>query len=141
MRVQELMFLMYILLSLLSVLLLLEGYSLMRLHGLSVKKRRKWMRIPVPSDKAITCRILEPLREAATTEFLVGDITMAGICFYADRKITNQIVKLNIKFPFTTFKDAATVWGKIVYSTRSKGEDRYRTGVSYLRKLSTGGGK
>jgi hypothetical protein len=128
--------LLYVLLSLLSLLLLMEGYSLFRMREMSFRRRRRWMRIKVPNDKAITCRILEPIREAGTSEYLVDDITMAGICFYADRRVDRQIVKLSIKFPFTTFKDAATVWGKVVYSTKCSDGERYRTGISYLRRLS-----
>ncbi|MGE5308508.1 MAG: hypothetical protein ACM3OC_05460 [Deltaproteobacteria bacterium] len=129
-------FLLYILLVLLSLLLLMEGYSLLRLREASMKKRRKYLRVKVPNDKAITCRVVEPLKEAGAKEFLVDDITMAGICFYADHKLDKQIVKLNIKFPFMTFKDAATVWGKVVYSNRCSNEDRFRTGISYMRRFA-----
>jgi hypothetical protein len=132
---REITILLYVLLTLLSVLLLLEGYSLFSIHALSLRKRRRWMRIKVPNEKAITCRILEPIRDASLTEFLVEDITMGGLAFFSDRKIDRQIVKLSIKFPFTTFKEAATVWGKVVYSTRCASEERYRTGVAYLRRL------
>ena len=126
----------YVLLVVLSALLLLEGYSLLRLRDSALRRRRKWMRIKVPSSKAITCRIVEPLKDASTKEYLVDDITMAGIAFYADRKFDRQIVKLSIKFPFTTYKDAASVWGRIVYSGRIANEEKYRVGISYMKRLT-----
>lgn len=107
---KDIAFLLYVLLGLLSILLIMEGYSLIRLREVSFNKRRRWMRVKVPDGKTISCRIVEPLRDASLTEFIVEDITMAGMCFYADRKIDRQIVKLSIRFPFTTFKDAASVW-------------------------------
>ena len=125
-----------VLLILLSALLLLEGYSLLRLREVALKRRRKWLRIKVPSNRAITCRIMEPVKDASTKEYVVDDITMAGIAFFADRKIDREVVKLNIKFPFTTYKDAATVWGKVVYSSRSGNDDKYRIGISYMKKLT-----
>lgn len=127
---------MFVLLLLLAFLLLIEGYRLLNLRAISMKRRRKWMRIKVPTDKAITCRIMEPVKDASTKEYIVDDITMAGIAFYADRKIDRQIVKLSIKFPFTTFRDAATVWGKVVYSSRFPNEEKYRIGISYMKKLA-----
>lgn len=124
-----------VLLSLLAVLVAMEGHNLLRLREATMKKRRRWMRIKVPSDKAITCRIVEPIKDAGIKEFLVDDITMAGISFYCDRKLEKQIMKMSIKFPFTTFKEAATVWGKVVYCGRTGTEERYRTGISYIKKL------
>lgn len=129
--------LLYILLSLLAILLLMESYSLIRLHEISLKKRRRLMRIKVPKDKAITCRILEPLKDARMSEFIVDDITMAGISFFADRKIDKQIVKLSIRFPFTTYKDAAAVWGRVAYSTKCADSEMYRTGIAYMRNMRT----
>ncbi len=126
--------LLYVLLALLSALLLMEGHSLLRLRQISFKKRRKLMRIKVPPDKAITCRVLEPLRDASTKEFLVDDITMAGISFFADHRLEREIVKLSIRFPFTTHREAATVWGKVAYSAKCGTEERYRTGISYMKR-------
>ena len=125
----------YIQMILLASLLLIQGYSMLKLNRIGLLKRRHWLRIKVPSEKSVTCRIVEPIIEASPKEFFVDDITMAGMCFIADRKINKGIIKLNIKFPFTTFKDAATVWGKVAYSTRSGGDDKFRTGIEYIRRL------
>ena len=132
----NILFLLYAQLTLLAILLIMQGYALFRFRRLGMLKRRRWLRIKVPSDKAVTCRIVEPITEASPKEFLVDDITMAGICFYADRKIEKGIIKLNIKFPFTSFKDAATVWGRVAYCGKSAGDDKFRTGIQYIRKLS-----
>jgi c-di-GMP-binding flagellar brake protein YcgR len=127
--------LLYALLILLGFLLSIEGYNFVRMHMLPPSKRRRLLRIKVPRDKAITCRILEPLKETGTKEFMVDDITLAGISFFADRVIDRQIVKLGIRFPFMTFKDAASVWGKVVYCNRcGEDGDRYRIGIAYLRR-------
>jgi len=97
------------------------------------KKRRRWARIRVPNEKMITCKIAEPLEFAGDKEFLVDDINVAGIAFFANKQIEKTILKLFVKFPFTTFNEASTVWGKVVYCKKLENTENYRVGISYVR--------
>jgi hypothetical protein len=97
------------------------------------RKRRRWARIRVPNEKMITCKIGEPAEFAEDKEFLVNDINVAGISFFADKEITKTVIKLFVRFPFTTFNEASTVWGRVVYCNKIEESPRYRVGIFYVR--------
>jgi len=97
------------------------------------KKRRRWARISVPNEKMITCRISEPEELAGNTEFLIGDINVAGISFFTNKEMEKINLKLLIKFPFSSFNEASTVWGKIVYCKKIGDSQKYRVGICYVR--------
>ncbi len=97
------------------------------------KKRRHWARIRVPNEKMITCKIAEPSEFSGEKEFLIDDINVAGIAFFCNKQIAKSVLKLYVKFPFTTFNEASTVWGKVVYCNRLGDTERYRVGISYVR--------
>lgn len=118
-------------LFLLSMLLILQGYALYLKRGATSRKhRRRWARITVPTERMISCRIMEPPGD--DSEYLVHDINMAGIAFYTGKRLEKGIVKLSVRFPFTTFREAGTAWGRIVYCNQ-EGE-RYRVGLAYMRR-------
>jgi hypothetical protein len=97
------------------------------------KKRRRWARIRVPNEKVITCKIGEPSEFASDKEFLVDDINVAGIAFFSDKPIAKTALKLFVRFPFTTFNEASTVWGKVVYCNTFADSGKYRVGICYVR--------
>ncbi|MCX5708200.1 MAG: hypothetical protein NTY14_04400, partial [Candidatus Omnitrophica bacterium] len=97
------------------------------------KKRRRWARIRVPNEKVITCKIGEPLEFSGDKEYLVDDINVAGIAFFSDKPIDKTALKLFVRFPFTTFNEASTVWGKVVYCNTFAGSGKYRVGICYVR--------
>lgn len=98
------------------------------------KKRRRWARIRVPNEKMITCKIAEPTEFAGDKEFLVDDINVAGIAFFCNKQIERTVLKLFVRFPFTTFNEASTVWGKVVYCKKIDDSGKYRVGISYVRQ-------
>ncbi len=97
------------------------------------RKRRRWARIRVPNEKMITCKIAEPPEFSGDKEFLVNDINVAGIAFFSDKPIDKTVLKLFVKFPFTTFNEASTVWGKVVYCNAFGDAGKYRVGICYVR--------
>jgi hypothetical protein len=126
--------LLYVLLFLLSVLLVLQGYQMFRTRKRALGRRRRWGRIKVPDEKMIICRITEPATVASDVEYLVDDVNMAGIAFISGKKFEKIIIKLLIKFPFTSFKEAGIVWGRIAYCNKLADAEKYRVGVAYIRK-------
>ncbi len=129
---QNLMFLL-VLWFLLLVSLIGLFYIFSKIKQGENKKRRKWARINVPNEKMITCKISEPLEYSSNSEFLINDINMAGIAFSSNREIKKKILKLLVKFPFTTFNEASTVWGKVIYCNKIGDTEKYRVGISYFR--------
>jgi hypothetical protein len=132
---KEIIVVLYIQMFLLSLFLVLEGYSLYRNSKLKAMTRRRWARIKVPNEKMITCKVLYPDSIAGDREFLINDINMGGISFFSNQKIDNIFLKLNVKFPFTTFKEAGIVWGKVVYCNKIPESEKYKVGISYTRKV------
>jgi hypothetical protein len=118
---------------LLSVSVTALAYMFMKSFESKSKKRRRWMRIRVPNEKMITCKIAEPEQLAGDKEFLINDINVAGISFFCDKEIGKVILKILVKFPFTTFNEASTVWGKVVYCNKVGDLDKFRVGISYVR--------
>ena len=102
------------------------------------RKRRRWSRIRVPNEKMITCKIGEPPEFAGDKEFLVNDINVAGISFFPDKEIGKTVIKLFVKFPFTTFNEASTVWGRVVYCNKVGDSTKYRAGIFYVRPKKRG---
>ncbi|MCX7927914.1 MAG: hypothetical protein N2606_07265 [Candidatus Omnitrophica bacterium] len=102
------------------------------------KTRRRWARIKIPSQKAITCKIVEPEDIASDTEFLVNDINVGGISFYSPKQIKKTTIKLLVRFPFTSFQEASSVWGKVVYCNQLPNSENYRVGISYIRHRKGG---
>ncbi len=123
---------------LLSVSAVAIAYLVSRYFRLREKKRRRWARIRVPNEKMITCKIGEPAELADDKEFLVNDINVAGISFFADKEIEKTVIKLFVRFPFTTFNEASTVWGKVVYCNKVGDSSKYRVGIFYVRPKKRG---
>jgi hypothetical protein len=125
----------FIQMLLLSLFLVLEGYALYINSKRKAMTRRRWARIKVPNEKMITCKVLYPDSFPANKEFLINDINMGGISFFSDQKIENIFLKLNVKFPFTTFREAGIVWGKVVYCNKVPDIEKYKVGISYTKKI------
>jgi len=51
------------------------------------KTRRRWARIKVPTDKRMTCRIIEPEDISSDADYLIDDINMAGIAFFSPKAL------------------------------------------------------
>jgi len=102
------------------------------------KTRRRYARIRVPNEKMITCRITEPRSLAGETEYMVNDINVAGIAFSADKIIEKTMLKLSIRFPFTDFNEASSVWGRVVYCNKIGDSQKYRVGICYIRQKRRG---
>ncbi len=122
-----------LLLSIIAVVFIF--FTLSKAKG---KKRRRWARIRVPNEKMITCRISEPRELAGDTEFLISDINVAGIAFFTNKEIEKTNLKLLVKFPFSSFNEASTVWGKVVYCKKVGDSQKYRVGISYVRQKKRG---
>jgi hypothetical protein len=123
---------------LLSVSVVSLAYLFSKYMKARERKRRRWARIRVPNEKMITCKIGEPQELADDKEFLVNDINVAGISFFADKEISKTVIKLFVRFPFTTFNEASTVWGKVVYCNKVGDSPRYRVGIFYVRPKKRG---
>ncbi|MFH1001877.1 MAG: PilZ domain-containing protein [bacterium] len=108
------------------------------LYKAKCKKRRRWARIRVPNEKMITCRISEPRELSGDTEFLISDINVAGIAFFTNMELEKTNLKLLVKFPFTSFNEASSVWGKVVYCKKVGDSQKYRVGISYVRQKKRG---
>ncbi len=124
----------YILLGLfaaaIAVFLLLVGGPWQNALG---QKRRRWMRIKVPHEKKLACRILEPFELASDIDYLVDDINMGGISFFSDKEMVRGPIQLLLKFPLATYKEAGVVNARVAYC-RKMPDGRYRVGVAYLRR-------
>ncbi len=131
---KENMMLLLVLLFLLIVSVFALLYMAFKFIGEKRKRRRRWARINVPTEKMITCKISEPREFAGDSEFIVNDINMAGIAFFTNKKIEKTRLKLFVKFPFTSFSDASTVWGKVAYCNKVSDSDKYRVGICYVRQ-------
>jgi len=125
----------YALLIILSALIIFSGYYFLRNIKENKKKRRRWARVRVPSEKTISCRIVEPSRYASDTEYLLEDINMAGIAFFCNQKLENTVLKLLIKFPFAHYKEAGSVWGRVVYCNKVPDMEKYRVGIAYIKRI------
>jgi hypothetical protein len=132
---KEIIVILYIQMFLLSLFLVFEGYALYKNSKRKAMTRRRWARIKVPNEKMITCKVMYPDSLAADREFLINDINMGGISFFSDQKIENIFLKLNVKFPFTTFKEAGIVWGKVVYCNKVPDTEKYKVGISYTKRV------
>ncbi|MBU0503588.1 MAG: hypothetical protein ABH882_03135 [Candidatus Omnitrophota bacterium] len=95
--------------------------------------RRKFFRAGVPRDK-LMCKIIEPASISTNKEFSILNISVMGIAFENDDKIDHDNVRLAIKFPFTSYDDAAFVWGRVVYSNKMLNKDKYLIGIAFIRK-------
>ena len=96
-------------------------------------KRRRWMRIKVPLEKKMACRILEPFELASDIDYLVDDINMGGIAFFTDKEIIRGPIQLLLKFPFASYKEAGKVNARVAYCKKQP-DGRFRVGVAYLRR-------
>ena len=112
-------------------------YVILKFIRAKNKKRRRWARIRVPNEM-ITCKIAEPREFSGNDEFLVNDINVAGISFFTNKPIDSVIIKMLVRFPFTTFNEASTVWGKVVYCNKMHESDKYRVGICYVRQKKRG---
>lgn len=99
-----------------------------------MRERRKWGRIPVP-DKKLSCRITEPDDIASEAEFLINNINAMGISFNSNKEfLKDTVLRLRVKFPFTTYEDTGNVWGRIAYSRKIPNKNAYSIGFEYIRK-------
>lgn len=98
-----------------------------------MEERRKFYRAAVPPNK-LMCRIIEPASIATDTEFSILNISVMGVAFESDKKIEHDNIRLAIKFPFTTYEDAAYVWGRVVYSNKILNKNKHLTGIAFIRK-------
>lgn len=96
-------------------------------------ERRQFFRAAVPPEK-LMCRIIEPASIAANTEFSILNISVMGVAFESDENIDHDSIRLAVKFPFTTYDDAAYVWGRVVYSNKMLNKDKYLVGIVFIRK-------
>jgi len=122
-----------VLLFLLAATTVFAGYMLYSFLTAKRKKRRRWARIKVPNEKMITCKIAEPRELAGDAEFLINDINVGGLAFFSNKEIADTHIKLFVRFPFTTFHEASTVWGKVVYCRKIGDSQKYRVGICYVR--------
>lgn len=95
--------------------------------------RRRWARIKVPSDKRMTCRIIEPNALASNIDYFIDDINMSGIAFFSSKALPKKAIRLLIRFPFADYGEAANVTGRIAYS-REVSRDKFRIGIEYMRE-------
>ncbi len=98
-----------------------------------MNEKRKFYRSEVPLDK-LKCKIIEPVSIANNTEFSILNISVMGIAFESDEKIDHDSIRLAIKFPFTSYEDAAYVWGRVVYSNKMLHNDKHLIGIAFIRK-------
>ena len=106
--------LLYILMFLLSVLLILQGYQLYHVYKTNLARRRRWGRIKVPNEKMITCRIAEPAGLASDFEYLVNDINMAGLSLYTEKKI-EKIIKEVKNCAVSVYKELGNGFDEVIY--------------------------
>lgn len=123
-----------VLLFLLAVTVIAFGYMIVKYLKSKKGKRRRWARVKVPNQKMITCKIAEPRPAAGDTEYLVNDINVGGLAFFTNKEVEKTMVKLLVRFPFTTFSEASTVWGKVVYCNKFGDQEKFRVGISYQRQ-------
>jgi hypothetical protein len=57
-----------------------------------------------------------------------------GITFESDEKIDHDNIRLAIKFPFTSYDDAAYVWGRVVYCNKMLNKEKHLIGIAFIRK-------
>jgi len=122
-----------VLLFLLAATIVFAAYMFFAFFAAKRTKRRRWARIKVPNEKMITCKIAEPKESAGDAEFLVNDINVGGMSFFTNKPVAETAVKLFVRFPFTTFHEASTVWGKVVYCRKIGDSQKYRVGICYVR--------
>jgi len=97
-------------------------------------ERRRWGRVKVPDHK-LSCLVAEPHEFAYAHEFIVDNINPGGISFFSDKILPeNQELRLLIKFPFTTYVEAGTVWGRVAYCVKIHDKDKYVVGIAFIRK-------
>lgn len=98
-----------------------------------MEERRRWGRIKVPESK-LSCRIEEP-GDFSGSNFIVDNINPGGLCFISDKSfIENTVIKLMIKFPFTSYEEAGTVWGKVTYCLKIHDQSKFIVGIGFVRK-------
>lgn len=97
-------------------------------------ERRRWGRVKVPDNK-LSCLVAEPQELAFAQPFLVDNINPGGISFFSDKVLPENVeLRLLIKFPFTTYVDAGTVWGRVAYCVKIHDKEKYVVGVAFIRK-------
>jgi hypothetical protein len=102
-----------------------------------MEERRRWGRVKVPDEK-ITCRVLESQHNLGVSDFVVDNINSGGLAFYSDTLFdANEMMRLLVKFPFTSSEDEGSVWGRVSYSLKSQDKEKFITGVAFSRKRQT----
>jgi len=108
-----------------------------------MEDKRRWGRVKVP-DKKLCCRIAEPENCSVASDYAVDNINPGGLSFFSERLFgENEILRLLVKFPFTTYEDAGKVWGRVVYCLKIHDKEEFVVGVAFTRhkkiKPSSGG--
>lgn len=99
-------------------------------------ERRRWGRVRVPDSK-LMCRIIEPEHLAPVAECQVDNINPGGLSFISLMPLEEkEVVRLQIKFPFTDFEEGGKVWARISYCCKIHDKEKYILGVAFIRKPS-----
>jgi hypothetical protein len=103
-----------------------------------MEDRRRWGRVKVPEEK-LSCIIAEPDGSTPTGAYLVDNINPGGLSFLSNRSFeAEQIMKLLIKFPFSSFIEAGTVWGRVSYCLKIHDKEQFVVGIAFVRKKGQG---
>jgi len=99
-------------------------------------EKRRWGRVKV-DDAKLTCRIIEPQNSIDNIDYVVDNINPGGICFLSDRAFDqHSTIKFLIKFPFSSYVEAGGVWGKVSYCLKIHDQEKYITGIAFMRRKS-----
>ncbi|NQT69798.1 MAG: hypothetical protein HQ552_09475 [Desulfobacteraceae bacterium] len=97
-------------------------------------ERRCWGRVKA-SDNELRCQVTEPQELAFPLSCLVDNINPGGLAFLSDKVLPKNLeLHLLIKFPFTNYVDAGTVWGRIAYCIKIHDKEKYVVGVAFIKK-------
>lgn len=98
-----------------------------------MEEKRRWGRVKVPDEK-LTCRISEPQNLVDGTDYIIDNINPGGLCFLSFREFgVNTPVRFLVKFPFSSYVDAAGVWGKVTYCLKIHDQEKYVIGIAFFR--------
>jgi len=96
------------------------------------KTRRRWARIKVPTDKRMTCRIIEPEDISSDADYLIDDINMAGIAFFSPKALHKTHPYFD-KVPIRKLRRICYRGRKNCVFQGNK-KNKYRIGIEYMRE-------
>ena len=83
----------------------------------------------------LSCRIVEPKEATSTSDFLIDNINPGGLSFLSEKKFEERaVMKFLIKFPFSTYIEAGSVWGNVSYCLKILDKEQYVIGIAFMRK-------